>query len=297
MRAAFAFASLGFVVGFVGACSFFVDTGGLDTQTGAPDATNDTTADVIGDVFVADAGGDAKPDVSLDATPDSCPSGGGPTMVALPGLCIDSTEVTVGQYKQFVTAVSQGYNPVVAQRCEWNLLWNIGAGGPECSVPDDNPVSCVNWCQAYAFCAWSGKHLCGGRTGGSVPYGSFSDPNQSAWASACTSNSTNQYAFGNAYAPVCNMPDPNDQDGGAGTVAVASLTQCQGPTGVFDLMGNASEWIDSCEEDDAGVGDSDYCHHVGGAFAQYEDCFGDDNDPRDFDYYAGYAIGFRCCSP
>jgi len=63
------------------------------------------------------------------------------------------------------------------------------------------------------------------------------------------------------------------------------------------MMGNASEWVDSCELDDAGRARATSAITSAGRTTSYEDCFGDDNDRRDFDYYPSYALGFRCCSP
>ena len=309
-------------------CSLFLDTSGLDTGSGdssrpdAMDATTDhhapsdsasdrrTASDATADHATTDTGREAAAkDAGTDgrdsgASPDAdsgpCPTGRGPTMVALDygsPFCIDSTEVTVGQYKQFVAAVTAGYTPVSAPRCAWNTTFAMPAS-TFCTMPDDFPASCVNWCQAYSFCAWSGKHLCGALLGGSIPYASALDVGVASWAAACTSGGANTYSFGNTYMSYCNMPDPANDGGTGEPLAVASEPQCVGPAGVFDLLGNASEWVDSCQIDMASAtGDTDICDHLGGASSSYKACLILDNDVRGVGEYDGYPLGFRCCSP
>src|SRR5438445_3243368 len=100
------------------------------------------------------------------ASKDACPAGkGGPAMVPAGSFCIDQTEVTNAQYQDFVAT-----NPSHADQipeCAWNGSWVPFSG----AWTYDNqtatfPVAGVNWCQAYGFCAWAGKHLCGAPGGG-----------------------------------------------------------------------------------------------------------------------------------
>jgi sulfatase modifying factor 1 len=287
------------------ACSLFVDTGGLDTQTDATDGTVDAPFDAPNDVR-ADATDATDATADGPTTDDAgCPNGGGPSMVHLPWGCIDSTEVTHGQYKQFVTATQQGYTPPTPPRCGWNTGYLLSTASYCIGQPDDFPVNCINWCKAYAFCQWAGKHLCGGLDGGALSFdvdeaGATSnrqdvDPNFSAWELACTNSATTTFPYGNTFQPVCNTPPPNDA-GGPDAVAVGSLPQCQGPAGVFDLAGNASEWLDACNQA-AGNGASDRCAHLGGASSSYLSCGSHDDDTRSSEVFTGYPLGFRCCAP
>jgi formylglycine-generating enzyme required for sulfatase activity len=214
------------------------------------------------------------------------------------GYCIDSTEVSQSQYGAFLAAIRGGYVPPMPPRCEWNPTYGLPTDGWCVTQPND-PVACSNWCDAYAFCQWAGKHLCGAPDGGTVgAVDAAVDPSVSAWAKACTANGTRQYSYGSTYEPVCNAVSP---DGGGvdmdATSPVGSDTMCEGPPGVFDLIGNASEWIDACDELDAGFNDN--CAHLGGAAGDRypRNCISLDWDERSFQEAVGYAQGFRCCSP
>jgi formylglycine-generating enzyme required for sulfatase activity len=82
---------------------------------------------------------------------------------------------------------------------------------------------------------------------------------------------------------------------------VGSLPLCVARyPGVFDLIGNAAEWVDSCRpQNDAGLdptGKSDYCASVGGgiygASRYYCDTVFRDVH-RDL---TNETFGFRCCA-
>jgi formylglycine-generating enzyme len=292
---------------FAGAasCSLFVDTSGLDTgpsaRSDAGDAGRDSSVPFDGPrdgpraPDVRDVGIDSR---AGDAEAGACPSGRGPEMVALDlgaPFCMDSTEVTVGQYNVFLAAVSSGYTPVTPARCGWNDTYTMPMTS-DCQLEDNYPVGCVNWCQAYAFCAWAGKHLCGGVDGGSVAV-DVELSLASEWGSACTNAGTTVYSYGNTYESYCNTPNPQREGGSEASVPVATLPKCVGPPGIFDLEGNASEWQDSCQEVEAGAGANDICDHLGGASSSYRACLDLDSDIRSGGYYHGYPLGFRCCSP
>src|SRR3954451_8269187 len=73
-----------------------------------------------------------------------CPSPHGPTMVRVGtttnNFCIDSTEVTVAQYREFTTAVGAD-GAGQPNTCKWNVSYTAGFGGP-----DDIPVAGIDWC-------------------------------------------------------------------------------------------------------------------------------------------------------
>ncbi len=184
-------------------------------------------------------------------------------MVQLPaGFWIDSTEVTRAQYQAWLDTT-----PSVASlpsECSWKTDFTPGCHWPPGNEPD-HPVSCVDWCDAYAYCQGVAKRLCGKIGGGSNGTEDEDDAALSQWYYACSSGGLYEYPYGNEYDPqACNT-----EDAGLKALApVGSFEQCQssedGFEGVFDMGGNGSEWVDSCS---GATGTGDNCLHHSGAFS------------------------------
>jgi hypothetical protein len=275
---------------------------------------------------------DAAPEDTgaVDAASSVCPSGRGPDMVLLPfydaGLsyCIDTTEVTVAQYAQFLAddaGISQGLPagcdrdasralPALASfgdasACDGYLLDPAGRG--------DYPVTCLDWCDAYAFCRWAGKTLCGDAHGNAwttslALLGPIYGATDCVMIGACTANG--QFAQPGVDAGVvvdqgassdpCNEPFvlPGKD---AGLAPVHAHPGCTEPVPGFDqagnLQGNAAEFTDGvgCPSDGASCQSSfggswrypgQSCGFGGGYASQLATA----PDPRgDID------LGFRCC--
>ena len=229
-----------------------------------------------------------------------CPGTDGPIMVGLPlNYCIDSTEVTQAQYQAWLDT-----SPPISDQPSFCSSWN-SSYVPTCNwtpaTTANYPVVCVDWCDAYAYCAGVGKRLCGKIGGGSNGYNDYANASLGQWDSACTSNGLNKYPYGNTHqATYCNG---NDYWGSAiaeKALPVGSLSTCQssvaGYMGVYDLSGNVSEWEDSC---DGTTGSSDHCHLRGGDFfytTSALECGGAIVGVRER-YEAEIYSGFRCCSP
>ncbi|MEA2749192.1 MAG: hypothetical protein QOI41_3335 [Myxococcales bacterium] len=240
----------------------------------------------------------------FDASALPCPSMHGPTMVRVGtqsiNFCIDSTEVTVGQYRDFTMAkgADAGGQP---PECAWNLSYTATTGGT-----DEIPIGGIDWCDARAFCQWSGKRLCGKRVGGKfagpVGVADLADFNTHEWLLACSDLGQLRYPYGSIQQPTaCNT---GENDAGR-TLAVKSKPSCQGGfPGVFDMVGNVWEWFDGpCPAPDAGADAGDggpakaECFVKGGGFPNSGtnlDCRvdgrGASRDTR------ATEIGFRCCS-
>ncbi|AKU96145.1 pyoverdine responsive serine/threonine kinase [Labilithrix luteola] len=286
----------GVACGIVG-CSILVDTNGFATAPDSADANVSELPDGRGE-----AGNDASPTdaaSNADSNAGPCP-GGGPAMVRVltaerKPYCIDSTEVTQGQYLAFVDVATPA--DFSTPECAWNDSF---VPPPTCFDPEhrpNHPVACVDWCDAQAFCAWAGKRLCGKIGGGSAR--GVLDP-EWEWTSACSDRGLRTYAYGANYvAGNCN--DSTD----AGAQPVASFPKCVGGVdGLFDMSGNVAEWIDRCDSD---APDSP-CNLVGGMWQESDPSV----DPsvlqdeahlrcsaRDVGHPARYfgdpSLGFRCC--
>lgn len=206
----------------------------------------------------------------------------GPTMANVGTYYIDSTEVTVGQYKAFLTAKAGDTSgqPTV---CAWNTTFYAAAAAP--LEADNMPVAKVDWCDATAFCSWADKRLCGAIAGGAIPRADLFDLTKSQWYLACAGS---QGASHPSNLNECNS------NGGFGDVApVATFPGCEGRTpGAFDLEGNVAEWVDSCA---GATGASDNCSLTGGNIIDQQSYCDEtyDDNPRNT---TAYTFGFRCCS-
>jgi formylglycine-generating enzyme required for sulfatase activity len=154
-------------------------------------------------------------------------------------------------------------------------------------------------CDAAAYCTGVGKRLCGAIGGGSVssvtPDMSLNIATKSQWYNACTSSGVNQFTYGNSAV----WGNCNDYlSFSTTTVPVASMPECQSPipgyAGIFDLIGNVSEWEDNCN---GSAGQADRCKLRGFSFGAGElmpMCSQFTSAYRDATYA---TIGFRCCIP
>jgi formylglycine-generating enzyme len=213
-----------------------------------------------------------------------------PPMVRLPeGFCIDSTEVTRNEYLTWLAMDP----PVPATGlCSSNTSYE-----PDCVWPataNDRPASCVDWCDADAYCRTAGKRLCGRIDGGgAVDYSTgYDDAGESEWFAACSSGGMHDFPYGDTWgAGHC-------VDLAASSEAPASRASCQSPAPdydcVFDLSGNASEWENSCSDDT----ETAACRLRGGFYGDdmvsQLACAADASLQRTGTVVAR-GIGFRCC--
>ena len=225
---------------------------------------------------VQDGGADA--DASTDA-PLGCPTGhGGMVVVDAGGLffCIDATEVRNDEYDKFLKAtdggkVDSGFDAGVPSSCAFNTTYaRVGATPGD---PADLPAAGMDWCDAYAFCHWAGKRLCGKQIA--------NDASTGEWYAACSKGGTQPVPYGAAYeAGACN-------DNSGSPSAVGSRASCQGSTsGLYDMNGNLSELVDNCT--------ATGCTTMGGYFGWPGSvCVTDFEYPRP---QTDPTIGFRCCA-
>ncbi|MBX3184931.1 MAG: SUMF1/EgtB/PvdO family nonheme iron enzyme [Polyangiaceae bacterium] len=197
---------------------------------------------------------------------EGCPATGrGPAMVRVNhpdgDYCIDRTEVTKGQYKVFLDEMEGDYS---GQRTE--CVGNTTYGFRDCNstyYPNDNPnapVACTDWCDADAFCRWSGKRLCGRIGGGDLRF-SYESSLESEWYNACTAAGEFQ--------------PPGSCGGDASGTYLSWLevtgTGCLGSVPPFDqvthLVGNVREWTAECHRPILSL--EDECVANGAGFTDY----------------------------
>lgn len=204
------------------------------------------------------------------------------------GSCvwINPKEVTRAEYAAFLANP-----PAVSGNCTWNTSFGAPQkkqGTTPCDGPGeasdagtlgDAPVTCVDWCDAYAYCDSRGQTLCAG---------TYNQPTKGAWFDVCSSNGKNDYPYpGNHQASYCNDSTVSTKT----LVATGSKTECKTPSGVFDMAGNASEWLDAC----TGTTQADQCDTRGGSFndnASLAMCGGSVAVAKEMGLP---SLGFRCC--
>ena len=228
---------------------------------------------------------------------------GGTCSATFPGVCerkpikidgysIDAAEVTRGEYLIFIASTDNGVVSGQPPACSWNDTIIPNSIDQDPPMADyDIPVGNIDWCDAYAYCDWAGKHLCGKIGGGPNLFADYNDATKSQWMHACQGPSGNAYAYGNTFDPNrCAGPDAG------GPEDVESRTTCVGGyPGLYDMSANIEEWEDSCK---AATGATDGCRARGGSFFP-------NNVPQDavrcdtnFSYmrsFHGNEMGIRCC--
>jgi formylglycine-generating enzyme required for sulfatase activity len=199
-------------------------------------------------------------------------------MVAIPTpkggrFCIDSTEVTRGQYAQFLAAKKADTSGQTTE-CKQNTTFQPtleppnppGQGGPGCPLHDplnpekpNTPMVCIDWCDAKAYCAWAGKRLCGKIGGGQLSsqgddYSKWdgSNPSIGEWAFTCSQGASTKYPYGNEHKDGACVDDAYrlaHKLGASDQVDVGADPTCHGQSApyntVVDLVGSVQEFEDS----------------------------------------------------
>lgn len=252
-------------------------------------------------------------DASVDAVSGRCPrKPGTATMIDLGDVCIDATETTRKEYATFLASGPKNVNAFLCAGNDFTLRGDFTCTPDKMDLTRDvnDPVVCVDWCDAAAYCAWAGKRLCGAIGGGRQDIddlGALNDVNKSEWYLACAGGEATprKYPYRGDWAPDRCVDKATDR-----TAPVGSKSECHGPPGtaqaaVYDLSGNVYEWVDSCQ---VGPGDPlmQSCLTRGGFFA-HEDSRDPwlacavtntpltlkNTRPRSA---ADHHIGIRCCA-
>ncbi len=187
-----------------------------------------------------------------------CPSGRGPEMVLLEGptgpYCMDRTEVTKGHYKLFLEEVGTEPHKLSKEYAHLNDFAQCAKANHEFNPSGyEEPHLVFDWtpqdrmhhvdvCDAYAYCTWAGKRLCGKMGGGKGSEESGSKPETSEWMWACTNGGTSKYPTGDSYEPgICTYKFKHEENG---------ENQCRGNKFPYeqieDLIGGVTEHTSEC---------------------------------------------------
>jgi hypothetical protein len=218
-------------------------------------------------------------------------------------LDTDQSEVSMGAYQSWLDTSPPLQNQPSA--CSWNDTFEPDPsclGDPAVLVADGQPEVCIDWCDAYAYCAGQGRRLCGRIAGGMNDFDAYDDPNSSQWMNACSAGG--QYDWETGDPP---PPDPIGCVHSGSQVstpyAVGTHANCTSPSPGYehlrDLSGNVEEWEDSCERDaeSGSASASDACRTRGGSFETPRDATRCDAVPASAKTRSNFAptLGFRCC--
>lgn len=233
----------------------------------------------------------------------SCPAGlPGPSQALVSAstqsFCIDTTEVTRSDYETFLEAgVPSQSMTGEPEECAWNASYVPTSGYPFAMRDLLEPVVFVDWCDAYAYCAWAGKRLCGRFGGGPLNPAGVTDPTESEWHHVCTNGGATIYPYGSTYdATTCN----GVESGATGTTPTHFFPECHGEIApfslVYDLAGNAAEWENSCFQTGMGAPETHECARRGGSFASNDVGLRCDTVDLVARNGAMGGLSFRCCA-
>ena len=242
---------------------------------------------------------DAK-DADADAAPADGASGCPVPMVEIDVVndggtyCIDPFEVSRGDFNAFLQ--SPGSLPPFTSPA-FCATSNVGSRPAQ----ETNaallslPVTSVEWCYAFSYCAWRGKRLCGKIGGGESVDRTWQQIDlRNQWDYACANGAFgSEYGYGQPYdAGACNAE-------GDAAAPVGSRSSCRGASApfdhVFDLSGNVAEL-----DDMASAHAPDPLREIGARGGSWASGAADSRCGSYFGfgpYAVGFPeVGFRCCA-
>jgi formylglycine-generating enzyme required for sulfatase activity len=196
---------------------------------------------------------------------------GSATTGTIASFTLDKYEVTVGRFRRFVAqynghpAAGAGAHPLIANSGWQSPAWDNSIAANSATLAtdvqcnstfqdwqvngstDDLPINCVNWYQAFAFCAWDGGRLPteaeweyaakGGTNNWAYPWGNSPVPQDSHVEQAVSY--ANYFCYGNGD----HGQDDGDNCQLADILRVGSKPLGAGRYGQMDLGGSINEWV------------------------------------------------------
>ncbi|MGE0327542.1 MAG: formylglycine-generating enzyme family protein [Polyangiaceae bacterium] len=212
--------------GGVGGSAAGAGVGGMSGGSGGaagsgPGGTGGTAGSATGGTSGGGAGGTA----GTGGSGPLCPGTHGPAMTKISStLCVDNTEVTEGQYRDFLTAMTGNYagQPAICS-------WNVDYGQPLDNYGLNFPRNFVDYCDATAYCKWAGKRIC--RPIGSEWLRPLVDPNRNDELHQTCLTAYDSDMFDECYADALHE--------------VGAFPLCVGTSpnqAIVDIQGNVREW-------------------------------------------------------
>ncbi len=183
---------------------------------------------------------------SDDGDPDETPE----HQVYLKSYYIDTKEVTQQEYDRFYRMTKRGKPFIPVFEEDISNLQGL-----------DLPAIGMSWSDAFAYCRWAGKRL----------------PTEAEWEKAARGEGKRKYTWGDTFEMGHANLDGKD-DGFKYLAPPASFESGRSPYGVYDMIGNVSEWVaDTYEKeyyretpyrDPKGPGDGDHKVIRGGSWRE-----------------------------
>lgn len=170
-------------------------------------------------------------------------------------------EVTVGEFRAFVR--KSGYKPVAAcatykfGAAEWDperpdrfVNWEK----PDFTTNENHPVVCVSWFDARAYVAWLSRET--GKT--------YRLPSEAEWEYAARAGATGRYYWSDHDRDTCDHANAADSTIAGRVPSNWERFDCSdkfpftapvgrykpNAFGLYDMLGNAWEWVEDCVNDD-----------------------------------------------
>ena len=177
---------------------------------------------------------------------------------------IDTTEVTVGQFKKFLLESNYQLDPTL-----WEKIQNFSFGG-------QHPIIYVSWADAVAYCKWSGKRL----------------PREEEWEWAARGKLEGKmYPWGNDHRKARDYANLNGRVGKDKWEYLSPVGSFKpNGYGLYDMSGNVWEWCQDWYDDNR----TRYRLLRGGSWVNDVKSLEVENRCSPAPYLRQNYIGFRC---